>query len=176
MDWSSVFYGGAGGLLRTVVAALCAYVGLIVILRVSGKRSLSKLNVFDFVVTVALGSTLATILLSKDIALVEGLTAFVMLIGLQWLVARVSVWREEFRKVIRSDPRMLVRQGEYLEACMKQERITAVEVDAAIRQKGYGDRSDVAWVILESDGSFSVIGEDMAGSGSALRTVPGEKW
>ena len=174
MDWNSIFFGGWAGLIRAVVASATAYVGLIVVLRVSGKRSLSKLNVFDFVVTVALGSTLATILLSQDVALAEGMMAFVMLIGLQWLVARLSVRWKPLRRLIRSEPRLLLQHGTYNHNTIKDERITEVEVDAAIRKHGFGDRSEVAWVVLESDGSFSIISEDSAGNGSALRSVPDE--
>jgi uncharacterized membrane protein YcaP (DUF421 family) len=50
---------------------------------VSGKRTLSKLDAFDLIVTVALGSTLATVLLSRDVALAEGIVAFALLVGLQ---------------------------------------------------------------------------------------------
>lgn len=64
-----------------------AYVALVVLLRVSGKRTLSKMNAFDLVVTVALGSTLATVLMAKDVALAEGVFAFALLIGLQLFVS-----------------------------------------------------------------------------------------
>ncbi|WP_407939580.1 hypothetical protein [Methylophaga nitratireducenticrescens] len=56
------------------------------LLRISGRRILSKMNAFDMVVTVALGSTLATILLNRDVALAEGALAFALLIGMQYLV------------------------------------------------------------------------------------------
>ena len=62
------------GVGRTIVVGILAYIALVSLLRVSGKRTLSKMNAFDLVVTVALGSTLATILLSKDVALAEDVT------------------------------------------------------------------------------------------------------
>ena len=55
---SEVFFQGWGGIARTLVVGVIAYAGLVLILRLSGKRTLSKLNAFDFVVTVAFGSTL----------------------------------------------------------------------------------------------------------------------
>jgi uncharacterized membrane protein YcaP (DUF421 family) len=61
------------------------------VLRVSGKRTLSKWNAFDFVVTIALGSILATVLLSKDVRLAEGLTACALLVGLQFLNTWIAV-------------------------------------------------------------------------------------
>jgi beta-lactamase regulating signal transducer with metallopeptidase domain len=78
-----MFFAGAPGVWRTLLVGLCAYVLLILVLRTTGKRTLSKMNAFDLIVTVALGSTLATVILSKDVALAEGVTAFVMLAGAQ---------------------------------------------------------------------------------------------
>ena len=71
-----MFFHSWFDLLRVAVVGTLAYSALIVWLRISGKRSLSKWNAFDFIVTIALGSTLATAFLSKDVALAEGVFAF----------------------------------------------------------------------------------------------------
>src|SRR5688500_7112001 len=99
-----MIFDSLDGLLRVVVISLLAYAFLVVILRVAGKRSLAKLNAFDFVVTVAFGSTLATVLLSKQGALAEGVLAFAMLAALQWIVSRLSIAYGPFRRLVRSDP------------------------------------------------------------------------
>lgn len=87
-----IFFDGWTGLFRVVIVGTCAYVALLLILRVSGKRTLAKLSAFDFVVTIALGSSLSTLLLSEDVALAEGVTAMGLLVVLQfavaWLIAR----------------------------------------------------------------------------------------
>ena len=164
-NWDTIF--------RTIIAAVVAYAGLVLILRVSGKRTLSKLNAFDWVVSVALGSTLATILLSADVALAEGILALSMLVGLQWLVARTSIHWPGFKRATRSEPRILVEDGEFLRSAMHTERVTQADVEEAIRNEGFGDLSDVAAVVLETDGSFSVISRDKAGNRSALQAVLG---
>jgi len=69
-----MFFNDWDDLGRVVAAGVLACIGLIVLLRVSGKRTLAKINAFDLVVTVALGSILATILLTKDVALAGGFT------------------------------------------------------------------------------------------------------
>jgi len=145
------------GLARIIVAAVLAYAWLVLVVRVAGKRSLAKLNAFDLVVTVALGSTLATIILSKDVPLLEGLLAFVVLAALQWIVSRLSISSTWFKKLIRSDPRLLFEQGRYCDAAMAAERVTRSEVDAAIRSAGFGRLDEVGAVVLETDGSMSVI-------------------
>lgn len=70
-----MFFDGWSGLLRVAVVGALAHAAPVALLRVSGKRALSKLNAFDVVVAAALGSTLATALLSRAVALAEGLLA-----------------------------------------------------------------------------------------------------
>jgi uncharacterized membrane protein YcaP (DUF421 family) len=160
------------GLLRVVGISIAAYASLILVLRLAGKRSLAKLNAFDLVVTVAVGSTLATVLLSKDIALAEGVLAFVMLGALQWTLTKGSVRWNWLKRLVRADPTLLVRNGQYLDDAMKAERVTHDEVDQAIRNSGIGRVEQVAAVVLETDGSLSVIrSDDRAGELTALRSV-----
>ncbi len=145
------------GLARVAIVSVLAYASLVIVLRLAGKRSLAKLNAFDLVVTVALGSTLATVLLTKDVAFVEGLLAYIMLAILQWVVSRLSVLWPSFGGMIRSQPRLLVEAGLYREQAMTAERVTQADVDAAIRSAGIGRVEDVGAVVLETDGSLSVI-------------------
>lgn len=145
------------GLARVAMVSILAYAALILVLRLAGKRSLAKLNAFDFVVTVALGSTLATVLLTKDVALSEGLLAFAMLAGLQWTVSRLSVAWPMFRRAVRNEPTLLCENGQLRTQAMKAERVTRSEMEAAIRNAGIGRLEDVGVVVLETDGSMSVI-------------------
>ncbi|MGK7653233.1 DUF421 domain-containing protein [Roseovarius sp. B08] len=157
MDWSEMLFQGWSGILRTAIVGTLAYAALIVALRSSGKRTLAKLNAFDLVVTVALGSTLATILLSKNVALAEGVTAFFLLIALQYGVTALSVRSKSFARVVRSEPTLLLRDGEILPRAMRQARVTQEELETVVRTEGRFDPKTVSAVILESDGSFSVI-------------------
>jgi uncharacterized membrane protein YcaP (DUF421 family) len=159
-----LFFDGWLGLLRSLVVGALAYVALVLLLRVSGKRTLSKMNAFDLVVTVALGSTLATVLLSKDVALAEGALAFLVLIALQFAVSWSSVRSRGIRRLIRSDPTLLLRQGRMLDEALRKQRVTQAEVRAAVRAAGVASLEEVEAVVLESDGSFSVV---RRGDGSA---------
>ena len=152
-----MFFDSWLGLLRVLTVGTLAYAALVLLLRVSGKRTLAKLNVFDLVVTVALGSTLATVLLSKSVALVEGLAAFVLLVGLQYLVAWLSVRFPRFSDLVKSEPTLLVHRGRFLEAAMRTQRVTRAEILASLRSAGAAEVKQVTAVVLETDGSFSVI-------------------
>jgi uncharacterized membrane protein YcaP (DUF421 family) len=145
------------GVGRTVLVGILAYIGLVVMLRLSGKRTLSKLNAFDLVVTVALGSTLATILLSKDVALAEGIAAFATLIGLQFVVAWLSVRSTRVDRMVKSVPTLLLYRGSMLREAMRRMRVTEGEVRAALREQGIPTLESVEAVVLETDGSFTVL-------------------
>jgi uncharacterized membrane protein YcaP (DUF421 family) len=145
------------GIVRTLLVGVMAYAVLVLFLRLSGKRTLAKLNAFDLVVTVALGSTLATILLSESVALAEGLTALALLIFLQYAVAFTSVRSKGFARAVRSEPALLVHKGEPLERALKRERVTVEEVESAVRSSGGQTLGEAKSVVLESDGSLSVI-------------------
>lgn len=152
-----MFFSDFSGIWRTLVVGACAYLMLVVLLRITGKRTLSKMNAFDLVVTVALGSTLATILLSKDVPLAEGITAFLLLAGAQFLVTWCSVRSRRFRSWIKAEPRPLLRDGTMLVEALAAERVTPDEVKAALRAAGHSDPASVALVMLETDGSLSVV-------------------
>lgn len=151
-----MFYDGWQGSVRVVVVGVAAYVSLIVLLRISGKRTLSKLNAFDFVVTVALGSTLATVLLSSDVALAEGVTAMALLVGLQFVVAWASVRNRTVERLVKSEPTLVYRDG-FLRAAMRRERVTADELRQAARGQGRSDLSEVAAIVVETDGTLSIL-------------------
>lgn len=170
-----MFFSGWGGLVRTLVIGVAAYAALVAILRVSGKRTLSKMNAFDFVVTVALGSTLATVLLSKQVALAEGVVALALLVGLQWLITWSSSRSPLVTRLVKSEPRLLAFRGRLLRDALRRERVIEEEVLAAVRAQGYADLDDVGAVVLETDASFSVLPRDAAPLRAlrSVRTPPG---
>jgi uncharacterized membrane protein YcaP (DUF421 family) len=123
----------------------------------SGKRTLSKMNAFDFIVTIALGSTLATVMLSKDVALVDGVLAFFLLIFLQYLITFLSARYQPISDLVKSTPALLVYKGEMLRQAMKKERIAEDEIYAILREKGLGSIEEADAIVLETDGSLTVI-------------------
>ncbi len=153
----------------TVAAGGVVYALIVVLLRTSGKRTLAKLNAFDFVVTIALGSTVASAVVSRSVPLAEAATALVTLVGLQLAVAAAATRWAWVTPVVTSTPSALLVGGELQRASMAANRITEGEVAAAVRKKGFGSFAEIDYVVLETDGSISVI--DQATNASALRDV-----
>jgi uncharacterized membrane protein YcaP (DUF421 family) len=167
-----MFFDTWADLARVAVVGTLAYATLVLLLRASGKRTLTKLNAFDLVVTVALGSTLATVLLSKDVSLAEGILALALLIALQFGITWLSVRSPRFQAFIKAEPKLLLHQGHFLDRALRSERITREEVLAAMRADGAADLSEVAAVVLETDGTISVLSRGrIDGEDSTLATV-----
>lgn len=154
---SQFFFQDLDGIVRVLVVGVLSYALLIVMLRVSGKRTLSKMNAFDLIVTVALGSTLAAVLLDQDVPLLEGVLALGLLVWLQFAITWLSVRSSRFQHMIKAEPTLLVHEGRMLHAAMRRERVTEEEIRAALRQSGRNDLAEVTAVVLETDGTLSVI-------------------
>ncbi len=167
-----MWFDGWDSVGRTALTAAVAYVALVVMLRATGKRTLSKMNVFDFVVTIALGSILASVILLSDVTFADGLAALLSLIllqfGMTWLQVRVA-W---FEDLVKAEPTLLAYDGLLLRDAMRHARITEREVHGAVRSAGYAALDDVEAVVLETNGTFSVITSGASDPG-AMQSVQG---
>lgn len=170
-----MFFDGWFPIMKTLISGVAAYIALIFVLRICGKRTLSKWNAFDYVVTIALGSTLATILLSKEITVIQGLSALALLVLLQFAVTWLSVRSQAFSHLVKARPTLLLWHGEFQSNALCRSRVTEEEVRAALRNQGFANMSQGKAVVLETDGSFSVIGEAVEDGPSTLMDVQGFK-
>ena len=170
-----MFFGTWAALGRVLVIGPLAYTALVLLLRVSGKRTLTKLNAFDLVVTVALGSTLATVLLSKSVSLAEGVFALALLIALQFAITWAAARSERVQRLVKAEPTLLLHRGRFLDGAMRAQRVTRAELLAVLRASGVAEPGAVAAVVLETDGSFSVLSDgppQAAGDPGTLGNVP----
>lgn len=170
-----IFFDNWQSIIRTVVITILAYVCLITLLRLSGKRTLSQMNAFDFIITIALGSTFATVALNKDVALADGVLAFFLLIFLQYAITALSVRYKFIKNMITSRPALLLYKGELYHDMLKKERITIEEVNVAVRKKGIEELKDVDAIILETAGEITVIPKLETKDAQTLKTVVHKK-
>lgn len=167
-----IFFDSWESVIRTFLITIMAYVGMVVLLRAYGKRSLSKMNAFDFIVTVALGSSLATVALNKNVALVDGLLAFFLLLFLQYIITWLSVRVKMVKKLVTSQPSLLLYKGELFEQAMKKERITIEEIHSVARENGFQNLESIDAIILETTGDIVIIPRiDSAETTSTLEDV-----
>lgn len=168
----NILFDGWEPVARIVVVGTLAYTALVVLLRVSGKRTLSRMNSFDFVITVAIGATFGRVLTTRNVPLVEAVTAFALLITLQYVVTSLQIRSKRFSRLVTAEPTLLLYQGRVLHDALRAERLTEKELDGAVRKHGMGSLQEAEAVVLEADGRLSVIGPDNAGDGAILPHDP----
>lgn len=166
------FFDNGTGLGRVLLVGSLAYFSLIILIRGSGNRTLSKMNAFDLIVTVALGSTLATVLLTEQVALVESVLGFAMLIALQFAMTWLSVLSRLVTRLIKGEPELLVRHGEMLRETMRRQRVIEPEILQVVCESGSASVDEVEAVVLKTGRSFSIVKKSAdAKENSALANV-----
>ena len=153
---------------RMIAFGITAYLGAIAMLRISGSRTLSKMNAFDLVVTIAFGSTLSSILVDGSLSLANGVGALALLVVLQFVIAALAVRSARFRSWITAQPVLVAWEGRAIESAMRKQRVAAADIEAALRQRGFARLDQVLAVVLEADGSLSVVERSSNGTAATL--------
>lgn len=140
-----------------VVSSVLAYMALVALTRLMGLRSFSKISSFDFALTVAFGSLLASIIISSDPPLGQGLTALATLFFIKWLVASARQRMRFARGIVDNDPLLLMARDQILSDNLKKAQITEDDLRAKLREANVLDLNQVRAVVMESTGDVSVL-------------------
>jgi uncharacterized membrane protein YcaP (DUF421 family) len=168
-----MFFDGWPGIVRVLVLGTLGYAALIVMLRLSRKRTLAQMNAFDFVYIVVMGELLAITIMDDHVSLSRGLVALALLIGLQALISWLTTRSPHIERLINGEPTLLFHRGRFLRDAMRAQRVTEDEILSAAREEGVADMGEVEAVVLETNGSFSVVHDGKPERSPTLRDVPG---
>jgi len=133
------------------------FLTLVILTRVVGLRSFSKMSSFDFAMTIAVGSILASVLLSKSTAVADGMVALAAIFALQYVVAllrKKTTWAAD---LIDNQPKLLMLGEEILYENLKSTRVTEDDLIAKLREANVLNFSQVRAVVLETTGDISVL-------------------
>jgi uncharacterized membrane protein YcaP (DUF421 family) len=152
-----MFFDGWESVGRIALLAGCTYVVLVLILRLLGEQALAKMSAYDLLVTIALGSIAASIPLSPDVTVIDGLTAIMVYLLLQqvtrWAVSR----SKKVTSIVKDKPHVVLWEGRFVPEGMRAVTVTPEEVRAAARMAGHSTLDNVLAIVLENDGSWSVV-------------------
>jgi len=146
-------------ILYLIGISVMAFITIVFVLRISGKRTLSKMNSFDFIVTVALGSVLATTIVNYKDSFWNGLLTFAILVALQYMATWLSVRFKTVESILKSEPTLLFYDGDFQQKAMKNERITRKELKQGIRKAGFVSFDEISAIIMESDGKLTIMSQ-----------------
>lgn len=157
LEWVTNWASDWDRVLSITVSSVVFYLFVVLLVRVMGKRVTAQMNSFDWIITVAVGSLVASGILLEDVSLADAAVAIVALSLCQWAMTWMSIKSAYFSDIVKPVPRLLVHRGEYLESAMRAERVTKSEVNVALRAEGFTDVADANWVILEANGQLTVV-------------------
>lgn len=146
-----------------VLRAVVVYMAILVMVRMSGKRTVGQFTPFDMILLVLLGTAVQNSLIGKDISLVGGLILAVTLIGLNYLVALVTSRSKRADRLIEGVPVVLARDGRRFERALKRELVSPADFDEAMRQSGCADIAKVKLALLETNGQITIIQQQQPG-------------
>ena len=142
-----------GILIRTLAVYLVVLVGL----RISGKREIGQMTVFDLVVLLLIANAVQNAMVGPDTSLIGGILAAVVLLLVNAMVARLRLRWPRLRRWVEGTPTLLVLHGEVIPQHMRQEGIDEESLLTALREHGVAEMSGVEMAVLEIDGSISVV-------------------
>jgi uncharacterized membrane protein YcaP (DUF421 family) len=153
--------------LRTLIV----YVFLVLILRVAGKREVGQLSILDLVVLLLVADAVQNSMVGDNTTLAGGVVAVAVLVSADLLLHRITTRSRRVRRLIEGEPRILVRHGRVMWKALEEEGVDAQELKQALRAHGVARPEDADLVVLETNGSMSVIPRrlDAPGSGPAAK-------
>ena len=144
--------------LRGLLLAALALVWVVLLVRINGLRSFSKMTNFDFVMTVAVGSLLAGAAQATDWkGFLQTLCAMVGLFAMQHVAARLRQASDTLESVMQNEPLLLMRDGAILQDALDESRVARSDLIAKLREANVLDMSEVRAVVLETTGDISVL-------------------
>jgi uncharacterized membrane protein YcaP (DUF421 family) len=144
--------------MDAVLYSVATYVVIILLIRITGKRTLAQVTTFDLILLLIVGEATQQVLLGQDYSLTQAALVIGTLLALDRLSDYLG-WRfPRFGKVTESVPLVLVQDGELLEKVMAKEQIGKDDIMASARQSQGLERLDqIKWAVLETSGGISVI-------------------
>ncbi|HHX84659.1 MAG TPA: DUF421 domain-containing protein, partial [Actinomycetales bacterium] len=155
----TLFWDGWEPIVHSAVMVICGFLALVLILRVSGPRTMAKMTPLDFIVAVTIGSAFGRTLTATDVPVAQTIVVVATLVGLQWAFAAVRARSRRARALLDNPPVLLYYRGELQDRALRSHRLLEEDVHTAARQAGKGSLAGVAAVILQQDGTLGVIGD-----------------
>lgn len=141
-----------------VVRGIAVYLFLLLIFRISGKRSLRSATTFDFVLLLIVAETTQQALVGDDSSVTGAFVLIVVLVGLDIALSLLKRWSPRVDRLLEGQPLVVLRDGTPLDARMHVERIDEEDILSAAREgQGIDRLEDIKRAVLEKNGVISVV-------------------
>lgn len=144
-------------LIVIVIRSLISFIVLLLLTRLMGKRQVSQLTFFDYIVGITIGSIAAEMSFDQNVRIINGITSLLIWGLIPFILAIISLKSRTFQQLIDGKPTIIIKNGEILEKSMKKVFLSIEELMLLLREKNIFKISDVEIAILETNGQLSVL-------------------
>jgi uncharacterized membrane protein YcaP (DUF421 family) len=151
-------WSGPDSVVPTVTGTIVLFAMALALVRLAGRRTLAQISAFDVLVTIAVGSVIASAVLPPQPKALDGAVVIATMLAFQALLGKVRQRSDRLQKVLDFSPERIVDDGKLrLTESLWSAQLTREEVEARLRQHGVRDLGEVSLVILEPSGKLSVF-------------------
>ena len=153
--------------MESVVRGLIIYAVLLVLFRITGKRSLGQITTFDFVLLLIISEAIQNGMVGTSYSITNALALVATLVTVDVALSVVKRRSSRLEKVLDGTPVVIVENGRPLRDRMDKERLDECDVLSAARREGLERMSQIKYAVLERNGQISIIPTEDASSGPA---------
>ncbi|MCP9237449.1 DUF421 domain-containing protein [Lewinella sp. JB7] len=150
-------------LLETVASVFFIFTAIVILVRISGLRTFAKMSSFDFASTIAIGSILASVVMSSETSLVKGVVALGTIMLFQQIFAGLKIRWDTFQQISENSPTLLMDGTTFLQDNMKKTGVSRSDIIAKLREANVIRLAQVKAVVLETTGDISVLHQEEGG-------------
>ncbi len=144
-------------IISTILKAILGFLLLLVATRLLGRKAISQMTFFDFAVAITIGSVTANLAIGPPDTFYSSITALTTITALTFLIGYLHIKGFRFRKLVESEPIVVVNNGKIMDKNLSRVRITLQELGSLLREKNIFNYSDVEFAVMETDGKLSVL-------------------
>src|SRR5687767_12732648 len=150
--------------MNPVLRGIIIYLFLMIVFRLSGKRSLAQTTPFEFILLLIISEVTQQALVGEDYSITTAIILITTLVGADLLFSVIKQKWRGFEKITEGSPLIVVANGKLLENRARKSRVSEEDVlEAARNLHGLERLEQIKYAVLELDGTISIIPEDTAG-------------
>jgi len=143
--------------LDVIIRALVSLTALFLVTKLLGKKQVSQLSLFDYVIGISIGNFAAEMTINTDSQYLNGLTAIIVFGIIAYLVSYLTMKSIKLRRFFIGTPTILIQNGKIIENNLKKSKFDINDLLEECRGNGYFDLNKIEYALLEANGKLSVL-------------------
>ncbi len=137
------------------------YLYILFIHRLMGKKEISKLTTYDFLVTILMAECAVFSITEKTVSIFSSMIPITVLALLQMLISHISMKNDKFRKIVDGTPSIIIKNGKLIFSTMSKLRYTLDDLLTGLREHGVKSVEEVNYAVLENNGKLSIFPKEL---------------